>query len=83
MKIETGTFLIDAPLADTARLGRITARTLVVGGTADQFFGDGMQQRTAALVPNATLALFPSETHMVPIERPSAVAATLRAFLTV
>ena len=74
--------LLDAPLADPARLGRVTARTLIVGGTADQFFGDGMQQQTAALVPNMTLALFPGETHMVPIERPRAVAATLRAFLT-
>ncbi len=48
----------------------------------DQFFGDGMQQQTATLVPNATLALFPGETHMAPIERPRAVAVTLRTFLT-
>jgi pimeloyl-ACP methyl ester carboxylesterase len=41
-----------------------------------------MQQHTATLVPNATHALFPGETHRVPIERPRAVAATLRAFLT-
>jgi pimeloyl-ACP methyl ester carboxylesterase len=73
--------ILDARLADTARLARVTARTLVIGGSRDQFFGDGMFQRTAAAVPNASLALFPGETHMVPVERARAVAAKLRAFL--
>jgi len=73
--------ILDARLADTTRLARVTARTLVIGGSQDQFFGDGMIERTATALPNASLALFSRETHMVPVERPRAVAASLRAFL--
>jgi pimeloyl-ACP methyl ester carboxylesterase len=73
--------ILDKRLADTTRLARVTARTLVIGGSQDQFFGDGMLERTAAAVPNASLVLFPGETHMVPVERARAVAAKLRAFL--
>jgi pimeloyl-ACP methyl ester carboxylesterase len=73
--------ILDKRLADTTRLGRVTARTLVIGGSQDQFFGDGMLERTAAAVPKSSLVLFPGETHMVPIERARAVAANLRAFL--
>jgi pimeloyl-ACP methyl ester carboxylesterase len=72
--------LLDAPLADTAPLGRITAPVLIIGGSADQFFG-GMFEPTAAAIPNATLAVFDGETHMVPVERARAVAAKLRGFL--
>ncbi len=70
----------DPQLADTTRLSRITARTLVIGGSRDQFFGDRIE-RTASLVPNGSLALFDGETHMVPVERASDVAAKVRAFL--
>jgi pimeloyl-ACP methyl ester carboxylesterase len=63
-------------------LARVTAACLLVGGTRDQFFGDGMQEHTAALVPRAQLALADGETHMLPIERPRFVARALRAFLT-
>jgi pimeloyl-ACP methyl ester carboxylesterase len=76
------TAILDARLANTAGLARVRARTLVVGGSCDQFFGDGVFERTAAAVPNAELALFPGETHMVPIERARAVAVKLRAFLS-
>ncbi|HEX4954653.1 MAG TPA: alpha/beta hydrolase [Thermoanaerobaculia bacterium] len=73
--------ILDPRLADTTRLARVTARTLILGGSRDQFFGDGMLERTAAALPNASLALFPGETHMLPVERARAVAARLRAFL--
>jgi pimeloyl-ACP methyl ester carboxylesterase len=73
--------VLDPRLADTARLAQVTARTLIIGGSQDQFFGDGMLERTAAAVPNASLVLFPGETHMVPVECSRAVAAKLRAFL--
>jgi pimeloyl-ACP methyl ester carboxylesterase len=73
--------ILDTRLADTTRLARVTARTLVIGGSRDQFFGDGMFERTAAAVPNASLVLFPGETHMAPVERARAVAAKVRAFL--
>jgi pimeloyl-ACP methyl ester carboxylesterase len=67
---------------DEDRLGRITATTLVVAGTRDQLFGD-VPGQTAALVPNAELALFPGETHMVPVERRRAVAARVRDVLRI
>jgi pimeloyl-ACP methyl ester carboxylesterase len=73
--------ILDPRLDDTTRLARVTARTLVIGGSRDQFFGDGMLERTAAAVADASLVLFPGETHMVPIERGRAVAARLGAFL--
>jgi pimeloyl-ACP methyl ester carboxylesterase len=76
------TAILDTRLADTTRLARVTARTLVIGGSRDQFFGDGTMERTAAAVPNASLVLFSGETHMVPVERPRAVAASLREFLS-
>jgi pimeloyl-ACP methyl ester carboxylesterase len=70
----------DAPFEETS-LGRITARTLIVSGTHDQIFGR-VPERTAALVPGATLVQFPGETHMVPIERRRAVAALVRGLLS-
>ena len=73
--------ILDPRLADTTAIPRVTARTLIIGGSRDQFFGDGMLERTAAAVPNASLVVLPGETHMVPVERAGAVAAKLRAFL--
>lgn len=72
--------VLDAPL-ELADLARITARTLIVGGTRDQFFGDGRFEETAAAIPNAELALFPDETHMVAVERRRDVAAKIASFL--
>ena len=72
--------VLDDPL-DAGQLARVTAPCLLVGGTRDQFFGDGMQQRTAALLPRASLELVEGETHMLPVERPRHVARALRAFL--
>ena len=72
--------VLDAPLS-TEQLSRITARTLIVGGTRDQFFGEGRFEETAAAIPNAQLALFPDETHMVAVERRRDVAAKIAAFL--
>lgn len=71
--------VLDSP-TDERRLRRITARTLIVAGTRDQIFGAECEL-TAALVPDASLALFPGETHMLPIERRKAVAAKVREFL--
>ena len=72
--------VLDDPL-EAAQLARITAPCLLIGGTRDQFFGDGMQQRTASLLPRASLELVKGETHMLPAERPRHVARILRAFL--
>jgi pimeloyl-ACP methyl ester carboxylesterase len=61
---------------------RITAPTLVIGGTADQFFGARVFKESAAMIPRARVALFEGETHMLPIERSSDVAGAVQAFLT-
>lgn len=60
---------------------RIAAPTLVVGGTADQFFGTHVFEATARMIPGARVALFEGETHMLPIERSGDVAAAVSAFL--
>jgi len=65
--------------AECAR--RIRAATLVIGGTADQFFGPQVFEETAALVPHAKVKLFESETHMLPIERAGDVAEAISAHL--
>jgi pimeloyl-ACP methyl ester carboxylesterase len=71
--------VLDSPI-DEASLSHISARTLIISGTHDQVFGR-VPERTATLVPHASLVQFPGETHMVPIERRRAVAARTRALL--
>jgi pimeloyl-ACP methyl ester carboxylesterase len=72
--------VLDAPL-DESRLARVAARTLIISGTRDQIFGR-VSERTAALLPHASLVQFPGETHMVPVERRRAVAAKVREVLS-
>jgi pimeloyl-ACP methyl ester carboxylesterase len=60
---------------------RIQAPTLILGGTADQFFGPGVFKETAALIPNARVELLDDETHMVPIERSADVAKSIARFV--
>lgn len=73
--------VLDAGLDDVAPLRRVTARCLVIGGEADQLFGDGQMATTAAHLQDARLHPFPGETHMAPVERARDVARELRAFL--
>ena len=61
--------------------GRIAAPTLVVGGTADQFFDVHTFQETADLLRDGHLVLFTDETHMLPIERSRDVADAIAGFL--
>lgn len=67
---------------DTRWLGAVSARTLVIGGTADQFFGAGRMDETAAAIKGAELRLFAGETHMVAVERSRDVAAAISDFLS-
>jgi pimeloyl-ACP methyl ester carboxylesterase len=60
---------------------RIAAPTLVIGGTADQFFGTRVFEETARIIPSARVELFEGETHMLPIERSADVADALGRFL--
>jgi pimeloyl-ACP methyl ester carboxylesterase len=60
---------------------RVIARTLVIGGTADQFFDADAFAETARLIPHGRLVLVPRETHMLPVENQGAVARAFRSFL--
>ncbi|MDQ3282640.1 MAG: alpha/beta hydrolase [Acidobacteriota bacterium] len=62
-------------------LRRITARTLLVAGTHDQFFDETAVRETADSIPQAQLVLFPKETHMLPLERPPLVTNAVATFL--
>ena len=61
--------------ADAA--ARISARTLVIGGARDQFFGPEQFTGTADRIKNARAVIFPRETHMLPIERTRTVARAI------
>ncbi|MDP9353739.1 MAG: alpha/beta hydrolase [Chloroflexota bacterium] len=65
-----------------AYAARIGAETLVIGGTADQFFGRDDFEETARLIPRARLELFEGERHMLPVERRRDVAGLLADFLS-
>jgi pimeloyl-ACP methyl ester carboxylesterase len=67
--------------ATGADLGDIRARSLIVAGSLDQFFGDAIDE-AGACIPHARLSVFKGETHMVPIERGNAVKRALTTFLS-
>ena len=60
---------------------RVGCPTLILGGTADQYFDREVFEETARLIPSAQLQIFERETHMLPIEKSRAVAAAIGAFL--
>jgi pimeloyl-ACP methyl ester carboxylesterase len=61
-------------------LSQITARTLVIGGEQDQFFGQRLSD-TANAIRFARLHLLPNETHMAPIECSKDFRYEIAAFL--
>ena len=67
--------------AQPPELSAIAARTLVIGGSEDQFFGGGAMHETAAAISSARIELLQGETHMAPVERARAVAAVIGRFL--
>ena len=60
---------------------RIVCPTLIVGGTADQFFDRAAFEHTARLIPGAELRLYEDETHMLPIEKSGDVSRAIADFL--
>lgn len=54
--------------AGTRWLNGVGARTLVIGGSRDQFFGQGRMEETAMAIPGCHLTLLRDETHMAPLE---------------
>jgi pimeloyl-ACP methyl ester carboxylesterase len=53
----------------TGQLGGICAPTLVIGGTEDPFYSEGLLRETAEKIPDATLLLYEGVGHGVPKER--------------
>lgn len=45
-------------------LGRITAPTLVLGGSADPFYSEDLFRQTAAGIPDGRVVIFPGKSHM-------------------
>jgi non-heme chloroperoxidase len=67
---------------DTARLGEIGAPTLILWGEQDAVLPREEQERRAAVIPNATLRVYPHTGHLVHWERPEWVVRDLEAFIT-
>ena len=73
--------LFGPDFANNAKYGRrIVCPTLVIGGTADQYFDRTSFEETASLIPGAQIQLFEQETHMLPVERSAKVAAAIQDF---
>lgn len=64
--------------AEPVDLSSIAARTLIIGGELDQFFGDGMMEAAQNGIPHARLQLLRGQTHMAPVE----CSRQFRLFLT-
>ncbi|SFN82552.1 Pimeloyl-ACP methyl ester carboxylesterase [Mesorhizobium sp. NFR06] len=62
-------------------LRNISARSLIIGGERDQFFGSGMMEATASSIREAKLMVLDKETHMVPVERASDIRKYLQEFI--
>lgn len=60
----------------------ISAPTLIIGGSADQYFDSDCFAETAALLPGSQLRLFHGETHMLPMERSRAVVREINRFVS-
>lgn len=66
---------------DTARLGEIGAPTLILWGEQDAVLSREEQERRAAVIPNATLRVYPETGHLVHWERPEWVVRDMEAFI--
>jgi pimeloyl-ACP methyl ester carboxylesterase len=74
---------IDADLAHDScdDLARISAPTLVIGGTADFFYPESILEETANRIPRATLRLYDGIGHAVAKVKPRAHQRDVLAFL--
>ena len=64
------------------RLVDIAAPTLVLCGLEDQMTPEKYSRYLAYQIPGASLEFVPGAGHMLPLEKPEAVAAAIRRFLT-
>jgi pimeloyl-ACP methyl ester carboxylesterase len=53
----------------TRRIGEISAPSLIIGGSEDPFFSEGLLHETAEKIPDATLRVYEGVGHGVPKER--------------
>jgi pimeloyl-ACP methyl ester carboxylesterase len=65
----------------TGRLPEISAPTLIVGGSDDPFYSEGILRETAEGIPDATLRLYEGVGHGVPKERKRQYESDVLAFL--
>jgi non-heme chloroperoxidase len=66
---------------DTTRLGEIGAPTLILWGEQDTVLPRKEQERRAAVIPDATLRVYPGTGHLLHWERPQWVVRDLEAFI--
>ena len=67
--------------ARPVQLEAISAPTLVIGGSADQFFGNGVMEEAAAAIRFGTVYSLPGETHMAPVEASGRFREGIEAFI--
>jgi pimeloyl-ACP methyl ester carboxylesterase len=65
----------------TGRLGEVSAPSLIIGGTEDPFFSEGLLRETAEKMPDATLRVYEGVGHGVPKERKRRYEQDALAFL--
>jgi non-heme chloroperoxidase len=66
---------------DTSRLGEIVAPTLILWGEQDALLPREEQERRAAVIPDATLKVYPDTGHLAHWVRPEWVVRDLEAFI--
>jgi pimeloyl-ACP methyl ester carboxylesterase len=65
----------------TRQLGGIRAPTLLVWGEQDTLYGLPVAERMRHAIHGARLVTLASAGHLLPLERPEELAATIRSFL--
>ena len=66
---------------DTSRLGEIVAPTLILWGEQDALLPREEQERRAAVIPDATLVVYPDTGHLAHWVRPEWIVRDLEAFI--
>jgi non-heme chloroperoxidase len=66
---------------DTSQLGEIVAPTLILWGEQDALLPREEQERRAAVIPDATLVVYPDTGHLAHWVRPEWVVRDLEAFI--
>jgi pimeloyl-ACP methyl ester carboxylesterase len=66
---------------DLARLPKVQAPTLLIGGGRDRFYGRELFEQTADLIPRCALKMYPKRGHVTVLSDPRAIAE-VRDFLS-